>query len=85
MILYTLLTSKIIEELRLCCDYYSVEYCEKRNVVLFGEHIFHDIDELWEVFLEDFRKLDIPEDEIRRIFEEESDNLYQREFDKIQA
>lgn len=80
-----LLTSKVIEELNLCCDYYDVEYCKKRNVVLFREYIFHDINELSEVFLEDFRKLDIPDDEIFRIFEEESDSSYQNEFNKIQA
>ncbi len=67
-----LLTAKVIEELNLCCDYYDVEYCKKLNAVLFKEHVFHDIDELKQVFLQDFRKLDIPDDEIFRIFEEES-------------
>ena len=79
------LTAKVIEELNLCCDYYDVEYCKKLNAVLFREHVFHDIDELKEVFLEDFRKLDIPDDEICRIFEEESNSSYQSEFNKIHA
>lgn len=80
-----LLIAKVIEELNLCCDYYNVEYCKKLNAVLFREHVFHDIDELKQVFLEDFRKLDIPDDEIFRIFEEESNSYYQSEFNKIQA
>lgn len=79
------LTAKIIEELNLCCDYYEVAYCKEQNAVLFREHIFHDMDELWKVFLEDFRKLDIPDEEIFRIFEEESGSYYQSEFGKIQA
>ena len=65
------LTAMVIEELRLCCDYYDVKYSEKQNAILFRDHVFQDLDELWELFLEDFKKLDIPEDEIRRIFEEE--------------
>lgn len=65
------MTAKVIEELRLCCDYYDVEYSEKQNAFLFRDNVFQDMDELWEFFLEDFRKLDITEDEIRRIFEEE--------------
>ena len=68
-----------------CCDYYEVAYCKEQNAVLFREHIFHDMDELWKVFLEDFRKLDIPDEEIFRIFEEESGSYYQSEFGKIQA
>ena len=80
-----LLITKIIEELRLCCDYYDVGYCKERNAVLFRDYSFHNIDELREVFLEDFRKLNIPDDEILRIFEEESDHSYQSEFNKIQA
>lgn len=80
-----LLTAKVIEELNLCCDYYDVEYCKKMNAVLFREHVFHNIDELKEDFFEDFRKLDIPDDEICRIFEEESNSYYQSEFNKIQA
>ena len=80
-----LLITTIIEELNLCCDYYDVEYCKERNAVLFREHIFHNINELREVFLEDFRKLDISDDEIFRIFEEESDHFYQSEFNKIQT
>ncbi len=80
-----LLITKVIEELHLCCDYYDVEYCKERNAVLFREHIFHNINELREVFLEDFRKLDISDDEIFRIFEEESDHFYQSEFNKIQT
>ena len=80
-----LLTTKVIEELNLCCDYYDVEYCKKRNAVLFREHVFRDLDELKEFFLEDFRKLDIPDDEIGRIFEEESHSYYQTEFIKIQV
>lgn len=80
-----LLITKIVEELNLCCDYYDVEYCKKQNAVLFREHIFHDMDELKEVFLEDFRKLEISDDEICRIFEEESDSSYQKEFNKIQV
>ena len=79
-----LLTAKVIEELRLCCDYYDVEYSKKQNAVAFRDHVFHDIDELWEVFLEDFRKLDIPDDEICRIFEEESNSYYQSEFNEMQ-
>lgn len=79
------LTAKIIEELNLCCDYYEVAYCKEQNAVLFKEHIFYDMDELWEVFLEDFRKLDIPDEEIFRVFEEESGSYYQSEFDKIQV
>ena len=78
-----LLTAKVIEELKLCCDYYDVGYSKKQNAVVFRDHIFHDIDELWEVFLEDFRKLDIPDDEIRRIFEEESNSYYPSEFNEI--
>lgn len=80
-----LLTAKVIEELRLCCDYYDVEYNKKENAVVFRDYVFHDLDELWEVFFEDFRKLNIPDDEIRRIFEEESHSYYQRDFNKIQA
>ncbi|MCI8802875.1 MAG: hypothetical protein HFG01_05980 [Oscillibacter sp.] len=80
-----LLAAKVIEELDLCCEYYGVEYCKKLNAVLFGEQIFHDIDELREIFLEDFRKLNLPDDEIFRIFEEESDGYYLSEFSKIQA
>lgn len=78
-----LLTAAVIEERKLCCDYYEVEYCRERNAILFREHIFHNMDELREVFLEDFRKPDIPDDEIFRVFEEESDG-YQSEFNKIQ-
>lgn len=80
-----LLVAKVIEELERCCDYYDVEYCEKRNAVLFRDHIIYNIGELKEVFLEDFRKLDISDDEILRIFEEESVSYYQSEFDKIQG
>ena len=80
-----LLITTIIEELNLCCDYYDVEYCKKRNAVLFRERVLTTIDELREIFLEDFRKLDIPDDEIFRIFEEESDHFYQSEFNKIQT
>ena len=80
-----LLTAKVIEELKLCCDYYDVKYSKKQNAVVFRDHVFHDMDELWEVFLEDFRKLNIPDDEIRRIFEEESHRHYQSDFNKIQA
>lgn len=79
------LTTKVIEELKLCCDYYDVKYSKKENAVVFRNHVFHDMDELWEVFLEDFRKLNIPDDEIRRIFEEESHSYYQSDFNKIQA
>lgn len=67
------------------CSFIDVEYCEKRNAVLFREYSFYNIDELREVFLKDFRKLNIPDDEILRIFEEESDHSYQSEFNKIQA
>ncbi|MCH5270310.1 MAG: hypothetical protein J1E83_06125 [Lachnospiraceae bacterium] len=80
-----LLTAKVIEELKICCNYYDVRYSKKQNAVVFRDYVFHDIDELWEVFLEDFRKLDIPDDEIRRIFEEESNSYYQKDFNKIQA
>ena len=80
-----LLTAKVIEELNLCCDYYDVEYSKKLNAVLFRVHVFHDIDELRQVFLEDFRKLEISDDEIFRIFEEESNSYYQSEFSKIRA
>lgn len=79
-----LLTAKVIEELNLCCDYYDVEYCKKRNAVLFRGRIIHNIDELREIFFVDFRKLNIPDDEIFRIFEEESNSYYQSEFSKIQ-
>ena len=78
-----LLTVKVIEELKLCCDYYDVGYNKNQNAVVFRDYVFHNIDELWEVFLEDFRKLGIPDDEIRRIFEEESNSYYQRDFNQI--
>lgn len=78
-----LLTTKVIEELNLCCDYYDVVYCRKLNAVIFKKHLFHSIDELWDVFLEDFRKLKISDDEIYRIFEEESNSYYHSEFNKF--
>lgn len=78
------LIAKVVEEFKLCCDYYDVGYSKKQNAVVFRGHVFHNIDELWKVFLEDFRKLNIPDDEIRRIFEEESHSFYQRDFNKIQ-
>jgi hypothetical protein len=45
--------------------------------------VFNDMKELWLVFFEDFKRLEIPEDEIKRIFEEESHASYKKEFDKI--
>ena len=66
------LISKIIEELQLCCEYYDVDYSAEKNAVIFRNRVFHNIEELWQCFLEDFQKLEIPDDEISRIFEEES-------------
>ena len=79
------LTAKVIEELDLCCDYYDAAYCRKQNAVLFRARILHDMDELREIFLDDFRKLNLPDDEILRIFAEESGRYYLSEFGKIQA
>ena len=79
------LTEKIIEELRLCCDYYDVGYSKKQNAVLLRDHVFRNLDELWEFFLADFRNLNIPDDEIRRIFEEESNSSFLSEFNRIQV
>ena len=75
--------AKIIEELKLCCEYYEAEYNEKKNAVIYKNYVFNDMKELWLVFLEDFKRLEIPEDEIKRIFEEESHASYKKEFDKI--
>lgn len=77
------LTAKIIDELKLCVDYYGVGYSKEQNAVVFRDKVFHTIEELWTYFLSDFSKLDIPLDEIKRIFEEESYSDYQNEFDKI--
>ena len=75
--------AKIIEELKLCCEYYDVEYNEKQNAVVYKNYVFNAIKGLWLVFLEDFKRLEISEDEIKRIFEEESHSSYKKEFDKI--
>lgn len=78
----TALVSKIVEELQLCCDYYDVDYNTEKNAVVFREQVFHNIEELWRYFLVDFQKLDISDDEIRRIFEEESKE-YENAFQEI--
>lgn len=79
----TALIGKIIEELRLCNNYDDLRYDRERNAVVSRAHVFHDIEELWDVFLTDFRKLQIPDDEIRRIFEEESHAFFAHAFEQI--
>ncbi len=80
----SMLILKVVDELQLCCAYYDVEYSAEKNAVIFRNQVFHNIEELWQCFLADFQKLDIPDDEISRIFEEESKE-YEKAFQKIKV
>ena len=66
------MVSVIVDELMLCCDFYDTEYDSGKNAVTLEDTVFYNISDFEKYFTECFRKRNIPEEEIKRIFVEEN-------------